>query len=165
MTNSSIATLKGGNWAATSPRTANTLRLNLLMEAQHKLEIARRITDLRERSPYTQPEIAEKLGITLRAYQKVEQKGTESIERCEELFEIHRGWAAKDSEWRHISSGWIWDGKVREGDLFGGLSELEPTEVDEVLELRAQVTKLLADVAGLQAGEVELRSRVERLEP
>jgi transcriptional regulator with XRE-family HTH domain len=72
------------------------------VEEAQKLDIAKRIRLLRERSPLGQREIAERLGITLRAYQKVEARGTTKMERCEELAEIH-----------DVTAAWIWSGKKR----------------------------------------------------
>jgi transcriptional regulator with XRE-family HTH domain len=72
------------------------------VEEAQKLEIAKRIRLLRERSPFGQREIADRLGIGLRAYQKVEAKGTTRMERCEELAEIH-----------NVTAAWIWSGKKK----------------------------------------------------
>ncbi len=66
------------------------------MEEAQRLEIAERITELRERSPFTQPQVAAKLGIGLRAYQKLEDRGTTKFERCQELAAIHAEWMATD---------------------------------------------------------------------
>lgn len=85
-------------------RTQSTFRLNLLMEEQQRLEIAGRITQLRERSPWGQPQIAEKLGIGLRAYQKVEAVGTTHYERCEALAEIHKQWTSRAARSRTAPS-------------------------------------------------------------
>ena len=46
------------------------------MEAARKRAIGARIKDARERSKWRQPQIADHLGIGLRAYQKMEQRGT-----------------------------------------------------------------------------------------
>lgn len=81
------------------------------MEEQQKLEIAARIKMLREVGPYKQPEIADKLGIGLRGYQKLEVKGTTQHERCQELFAIHRDWLLERPGLEHVTAAWIWDGR------------------------------------------------------
>jgi transcriptional regulator with XRE-family HTH domain len=111
------------NGAAKAPRTARTLRLEHLMDEAQRLQIAERIKDLRERSPYTQPNLAEKLGITLRAYQKMEANGTTKWERCEELGEIHG-----------VDPRWIWEGEERPAtpDLMGRLSSGPEAQLDRI---------------------------------
>lgn len=98
-----------GPWRGT--RTTDTFRRQLLM-AEQRAEIAARITELRERSPYTQPQIAEKLGITLRAYQRLELRGTTKFARCEELAAIHSAWTKGSASWSHVTAEWIWDGRI-----------------------------------------------------
>lgn len=67
-------------------RTANTLPD--LMEELQRAEIAARIRDLRARSPYSQQQVADRLGIGLRAYQKLEKLGTTKWERVQQLAEV-----------------------------------------------------------------------------
>lgn len=55
------------------PRNARTLLLQMAMEAERQKEIGARIKELRGRIP--QPVIAEKVGVTLRAYQAWEAGG------------------------------------------------------------------------------------------
>lgn len=122
------------------------------MEAKQKLEIADRIRELRERAPrLTQPLIAEKLGIGLRAYQKLEAEGTTRYERCEEIAAIHESWAAKDPEWSHVSASWLWDGKERpdDTDLLGKLSEKQGSA--QLSALRGEVAELGDQIAALEA--------------
>lgn len=124
------------------------------MEEAQRLEIAHRITQLRERSPFTQPAVAAKLGIGLRAYQKLERVGTTKYERCEELAEIHAEWARDSADWGHVSADWIWDGRIPRGaapDLLGELNG-ERTQLDRIeallLDLRDRVTELADEQQG-----------------
>lgn len=71
------------NGAFSRSRTGDTF--SALMEQAEKLRIGQRIADARERSRWTQENIADHLGLTVRGYQKVEEKGTTSYERCEVL--------------------------------------------------------------------------------
>ncbi len=132
------------------------------MEEQQRLEIADRIKRLRQRSPFKQPQIAERLDIGLRAYQKLEKVGTTEYERCEELADIHHDWSQRDPEWAHVSAGWIWDGQERPGDLdlMSALPAKSPDDrlnavmaaVEALrLEMVATRTQLLAEIAKVQA--------------
>ena len=130
------------------------------MEVQQKLEIADRITELRKRSPFTQPQVAEKLGIGLRAYQKLEAVGTESFERCEEIAKIHSEWSQRDPEWSHVSAPWVWDGVERDGDLLAALDEATPSsEVRELSEAVGSLRKEVAELSALLLSEVESRRK------
>src|SRR4051794_35591384 len=124
MTNVNTASRQFVSRSSRRSRTASTCRLHLLMGERQRLEIGARIKLLRERSPYKQQAVAEKLGLGLRGYQKLEKNGTEDFERCEALYKIHKKWIADDPEWGYVSAGWIWDGKERSGgDLSDGLSQ------------------------------------------
>lgn len=133
------------------------------MEETQRLEIAARITELRERGPFNQPTIADRLGITLRAYQKVEAKGTTSFDRCEELAEIHREWTGRSRDYAHVDATWIWDGR-RKGDtpdlmaeLNGGsadLAELRELVLETLQANTEQLSQLLSTVAALE-GQVQ----------
>lgn len=137
------------------------------MEETQRLEIARRIKDLRVRSPYTQPKIAAELNIGLRGYQKLEEKGTTSFERCEEIARIHAGWTKRTPDWTFVDADWIWDGQRRDEtpDLMGSLgggSQLN--RIEQVLgELDAKLTRL-ARTATRQEESLAalLRQRQER---
>ena len=59
------------------------------LEKERKLQIAERIRELRQNSPYTQEAIAERLGVTVRAYQKQEKTGGVSYENVEKLAGLH----------------------------------------------------------------------------
>jgi len=156
-----------------NPRTASTLRLRLLMEKTQRLEIGSRIRELRERAPFGQEAVADKLGIGLRAYQKVEGVGTTKFERCEEIFDIHKEWARRDPEWAHLSAAWIWDGQERDTDLLGalneaeaastpGLRELSATVVELRKEMRSTQTKLLAEIGKVRRAQEALQRRSAR---
>lgn len=137
------------------------------MEERQRLEIAERIRLLRERSPYTQPEVADRLGIKLRGYQKLEKEGTTKFERCEAIFKIHKKWIADDPDWAYVSPSWIWDGKERGADLSDALSEAEPAspaKLEKMLqEVLDQQAELLADVSEVRAFQEGLSPLLERL--
>jgi transcriptional regulator with XRE-family HTH domain len=56
-----------------APRSGRTLALRMALELQHQHEVAERIKRLRGKVP--QPIIAERVGVTLRAYQEWEAGG------------------------------------------------------------------------------------------
>ena len=91
MTNASGAHVRArakfANRAFTNPGYGRSVR-ELLMEHQQRLEIAARIRDLRERSPFRQQDVADRVGVELRTYQKWEQKGTgwENLEKLAEVY-------------------------------------------------------------------------------
>lgn len=106
-------------------RSVNTVRLSELMEEAQRLEIAARIRQLREESPYSQQGVADKLNITLRAYQKLEQRGTTRWERAEELAGIY-----------NVTPAWIWSGKEKlpTPDVTGALGDASVHQkLDEIL--------------------------------
>ncbi len=142
-------------------RTTDTLRLQLLMEERQRLEMAVRITELRERSPFTQPKIAEKLGIGLRAYQKLESKGTTQFDRCVELAQIHAAWTAGSPDWAHVTAEWIWDGR-RANDAPDLMSALVAPEEPPAWaqRLQASVDALIALAVGEITPDV-LRDELE----
>lgn len=80
-----------------SARTGRTLRLQVALDEAAKAERAGRIRQLREESPYTQPALADKVGVTLRAYQRWEEGGGIEWEHLEKLAEIHD----VDVQWIH----------------------------------------------------------------
>lgn len=105
------------------------------MEEAQRLEIAERIRELRERSPYTQPLVAEKLGIGLRAYQKMEAQGTTKWERCEELADIY-----------DVDARWIWDGTEsgETPDLLGALNDGAAAKLDRIEKKLDEVLRRLS---------------------
>lgn len=119
--------------------------LLMRMEEEQRREIGERITQLRERSPFTQPDVAGKLGIGLRAYQKLERTGTTKYERCEELAKIHAEWTRDSTDWQHVSADWIWDGRMPRSeapDLMGSLNG-ERTQLDRIEALLLDIRERL----------------------
>jgi DNA-binding XRE family transcriptional regulator len=74
-----------------------------MVEDQQR-EIAHRIRELRERSAYTQQDLADKLGLTVWAYQRLERRGTSRWRQVVELADAHE-----------IDPEWIWGGEVTDG--------------------------------------------------
>lgn len=117
------------------PRTAHTLRLRHLMEERQRLEIADRIRELRERSPYTQPVMADKLGLTLRGYQKIEERGTTKWERCEAIAKI-----------LEVDPRWLWDG-TEKGASPDPFATSQSAEADAVAALAGEVHEMRRELA------------------
>lgn len=173
MTNTKTAKMQGVSRPSRSPRTGSTVRLDWLMEEAQRLAMAQRITKLRERSPFTQPDIAGKLGIGLRGYQKLEKVGTTKHERCEELAEIHHEWAKDSPDYGHVSADWIWDGRrpaderAADGQVpdlaqvlgHGDADELRQLLVDALDRLDAMQTTL----DGEAVANAEMRSQIAEL--
>lgn len=127
------------------------------MNESHKTEIGRRIAELRDRSPYTQERLAGELGLTLRAYQKLEQLGTTRYTRCEEVARAHEPWTSKHPEWQHVDADWIWDGIDR--------TQTPPTLVDPGVQLDRIEQKLdavLEAVALVAMGQGEAAALAAR---
>ena len=88
-----------------------------MVDGQRKA-IAHRIRELREGSAYTQQDLADRLGITLWAYQRIERSGTNRWRQVVELADVHE-----------IDPEWIWggEGKDRPGhdssDMFREIFE------------------------------------------
>ena len=80
-----------------------------LMEAARRHGIATRIRETRERSRWKQHHVAEHLGITLRAYQKVEEKGTSDYERCQELADFF--------DVPDVDADYLWEGREKRSPL------------------------------------------------
>lgn len=89
MTNASDTHVQFANAPSREPRSTRTLRLQLLMDQQQKLAIGARIKDLRERSPYTQEALADRLGVSLRGYQRMEETGGIKYANVEKLAHVH----------------------------------------------------------------------------
>ena len=135
MTPVKAAKQKFGMRPSRGARTASTFRLNLLMEEQQRLEIGARIKELRERSPHKQPYVAARLHIGTRAYQKVENKGTTSYERCQAIAKIHAHWTHDHPDWKHATADWLWDGRMPAAetpDLLGALAGGARAQLDRI---------------------------------
>lgn len=104
------------------------------MDEAHKLEIGARIKHLRERSPFKQQAVADRLGIGIRAYQNLERVGTVRYERCEELGEIFEA-----------DPRWIWDGHER------GMVTPDPLGASVLDRIEAKLDTLSERVAALDA--------------
>jgi len=109
----------------------------MLMTEDERADIAARIKELRENSPYTQPEIAAKVGIGLRGYQKWEKVGV-NYSNAEKLAEIYG-----------VSANFIMKGPDRDEtpDPFangsGGLRD-EVSALDErITQIEAKVTEMI----------------------
>ena len=114
------------------PRTVDTLPPELVEQAR-KLAIGARIKDARERSKWRQQAVADKLGIGLRAYQKLEKEGTSHFERCEELAEI--------LELEGVTADYLWDGTPEQpASPLDALSA--PTSAADLADLRDQLDRL-----------------------
>lgn len=114
-----------------------------LVEAARKLAIGRRLAEARERSRWTQENIADHLTISTRAWQKVEQKGTTSYERCEIVAEF--------VEVPGVTAAWLYEGRgPGPGEYGDPLDALSPpisrAELDDRLEwIESALHALLAD--------------------
>ncbi len=132
-----------------------SVRLQTLMEEAQKLEIGQRIKELREQSRFTQPELAELLGIGLRAYQKLEAEGTTKWERAEELARIHG-----------VDVYWLWHGRETTSPpapLNGAQLERIERKLDQLLELaETQRAVQAAAVADQVSGRSDRRSAPAR---
>lgn len=104
------------NWAFYGSRPLDTLPPDLVEQAR-KLAIGRRIADARERSRWTQENIADHLGLSTRGYQKVEERGTTSFERCEKLADFF------DVE--GVTAAWLWEARGQ-GPALSPLDALGP---------------------------------------
>jgi len=106
------------------------------MDEQRRLEIAGRIKELREQSPYTQPAIADRIGVTVRAYQKWEQTGGLTGEHLEELAKLH-----------NVTPEFIWRGQERgpTPDLSVALNGSTPGVLHLLTEINRKLDKLLAE--------------------
>jgi transcriptional regulator with XRE-family HTH domain len=153
-------------------RTPHTVLLDQLMEQQQRKEMGERIAQLRERSPWTQEQVGEKLGYkTPRGYQKLEENGTTKAELIEKLAALHSEWTKRNPDWQHVDANWIWDGRMPAGnDLMESLNDAQSqadlkqqvAEYFEALraELGEKLDKLNDEVRELrQSGESSGRTR------
>lgn len=70
------------------PRSARTLLLQMAMEEERQKEIGARIKELREGRRLTQPVVADRVGVTLRAYQAWEAGGGIAWQNLGRLAEV-----------------------------------------------------------------------------
>jgi hypothetical protein len=130
----------------------------MLLDQQHRLEVAARIRQLRETSGpprLTQPKIADYIGLSLRGYQKAEKTGGIAWEKLEKLGELHG-----------VDPHWILDGEER-GDTPDALAALNGKPPNEPADLRVQLDRIETDVRdikvalGLEGPHDELSAAVE----
>lgn len=131
------------------------------MDEERRRGIGARITALRERSPFTQQDMANALGVSLRRYQQLEAVGTTSHQRCEEVATIHAEWAARTDDWNHADADWIWDGREPRAtpDLMAVGQPYTQLLRDALEELRAMRSLLKTEAAK----NAQLRTELERL--
>ena len=141
------------------PRRA-TVSLDWLMEEAQKLAIAERLRELDKRSPWTQKEIAAKLHIETRSYQKMLKEGTTKRERCVEMARIHSKWAKGSPDYPHVTADWIWDGRMSGAETPDLMGTVDSTELRQVLEELRAVRSILRTEAAKNA---ELRTELEQL--
>jgi transcriptional regulator with XRE-family HTH domain len=130
------------------------------MEERQRLEIGDRIRTLRERSRWTQPRLANKLGLSLSGYQKLEQRGTTKWERVEQIAEIHE-----------VDPNWIWEGTER-GKTPNLLAQLETSDAESLSERLAEALEILHSIQaalaavdlGRRQGQDDERSGEDRPE-
>ena len=141
------------------------------MDQAQRLQMAARIAQLRERSPLTQPEIADQLHIGLRAYQKLERQGTTRYERCEELAAIHAKWTKGNPDWEFVSPDWIWDGRQRETTAPDLIANLGTDGAKLLGEINQKLDDLIDRIRALEAlqsteaaANADSRSQIAALE-
>lgn len=138
------------------------------MEEQQRREMGERLSQLRERSPWTQDDMADKLGYkTTRGYQKLEERGTTKFELCERLFDIHAEWTQRSDDWQHVSAEWIWDGTMPKEtpDVMGELSRADQQRLIRIEKQQEEILKLLREERApiSDGGEEDLPARVSEL--
>lgn len=120
---------------------AHSLRLQVALDEAARAGRADRIKRLREESAYTQPALAEAVGVTLRAYQRWEEGGGIEWEHLEKLAEIHG-----------VSVQWLHRGEERATpDVLGALSSSEL-----LAELRSLRAELLAELSAVRTTQERL---------
>lgn len=135
------------NRAFSRSRTAYTLPPELVEQARKKA--------IGERSRWTQENIADHLGITLRGYQKVEQKGTSSYERCEVLADF--------LDVDGVTAEWLWEGRGR-GPGVELQSPLDAfSEQPEGSELAEEVRQTNSELAEVRGELSEVRTELRRV--
>jgi transcriptional regulator with XRE-family HTH domain len=122
-------------------RSLPTLRLQMALDAAQRLARGERIKQLREESPYTQPVLAEQVGVTLRAYQRWEEGGGIEWDHLEKLAEIH----GVDVQWIH------------KGEEQGVTPDVLAT-LNGADDIRSELGRLVEAVARMDETISELRS-------
>jgi transcriptional regulator with XRE-family HTH domain len=151
--------------ASLSPRHVHTVRLHRLMEEKRRLEIGARIKQLREGQALKQPQVADRVGTTLRNYQRWEAGGGTSYDMYERIANA-----------LGVSPEYILHGddlpQAPTADLVSTLSRIE-SKLDRLLDhlevpevplgppskTAAQVAKRAADRAGGRSRSSQKQSR------
>jgi transcriptional regulator with XRE-family HTH domain len=123
------------------PRNARTLALHMAMEAAQRAEIGQRIKDLR--GPLPQPELARRLGVSLRAVQKWE--GGDSAPQWENLVAL--------SKFFSVSQDFL---------LYGEPSERQTTADSQLDRIEAKLDLLLQTVIPSSPAEVAEEAAARR---
>lgn len=139
------AQLKAANTALKRSSASLTFRHQMALEEHQRVERAQRIKQLREESPYTQAALADKVGVTPRAYQRWEEGGGIEWEHLEKLAEIHD----VDVMWIHKAAG------------RGPTPDPFATESGEESELAEQIGELQSETAELRSELSEVRSDLQ----
>jgi transcriptional regulator with XRE-family HTH domain len=117
----------------------------MAMEMERQLEVAARIRELRGQMP--QPKMADRVGVTLRAYQRWEAGDGIRWDNLERLAEIHG-----------VTTNWLLYGDERPEGARSQLDRIEQ-KIDELLALRLEQELLDAERATQRsAGTARTRS-------
>lgn len=133
-------------------KVAHSLRLQVALDEAARAGRADRIKRLREESAYTQPALAEEVGVTLRAYQRWEEGGGIEWEHLERLAELHG-----------VSVQWLHRGEEHTTpDVFsvlGGSSDLR-AQLDRIEQRQVELQTALAEIAvALERSKAPARPR------
>jgi transcriptional regulator with XRE-family HTH domain len=122
-TNTMDATMNDVKGTPTFPLFPANLTAGWLMKEAERRKMGERIRELRERSPYKQRDMARKLRISTRMYQKNEERGTSDWGRVQKIARIHK-----------VDPLWIWTGEDQPTptNLDRRLSQMEK-KIDRVL--------------------------------
>lgn len=130
-------------------RSANTLRLRVLMEQQQRMEIGQRIRGLREASPQTNSSIADYVGVG-------ERSVANWISGSTGITYKH---AKKVAELFDVDVRWLWDGKERsEPD-----ASTPPNDLLDALGDAATAKRIESALEDLAAGQAELLEKLDGL--
>lgn len=124
-----------------SGRSAATLRLQLLMEAQHRHEIGQRIKDLRNGSPQSNRSIADYVGVGERAVAQWIAGGGIAWENAKKVAELF-----------DVDVQWIWTGREKGPtpevlEALSGDSERLARIEEELVEMRIDLAELGVEIA------------------
>jgi transcriptional regulator with XRE-family HTH domain len=118
------------------------------LDSERKRQIGDRLKELREGSPYTQEAIADRLGITVRAYQKQEATGGVSYDNIEKLAELHG-----------VEADWILKGDTETPDLLGGSDEAIIQRIDDLAATVERLARSMAEFVAASAPQETPRKK------